>query len=40
MIGFVAGALIGGTLGVTAMCLCRVASYADSQHAFSEHENN
>ena len=29
MIGFIVGALVGGTLGVTTMCLCSAASEAD-----------
>lgn len=29
MIGFLIGAVLGGTVGVTAMCMCSVASEAD-----------
>ena len=29
MVGFLIGCMIGGTVGVTAMCLCSAASAAD-----------
>lgn len=29
MIGFIIGTLVGGTAGVTVMCLCRAAAEAD-----------
>lgn len=29
MLGFIIGLFVGGTIGVFAMCLCRVASEAD-----------
>ncbi|MBR6872914.1 MAG: DUF3789 domain-containing protein [Ruminococcus sp.] len=29
MIGFIIGTFVGSAVGVTAMCLCRVASEAD-----------
>ena len=31
MMQFIAGAMLGGTLGVLAMCLCIAASRADEQ---------
>ena len=31
MIQFIAGAMVGGTVGVLAMCLCIAASRADEQ---------
>lgn len=31
MIQFIAGAMIGGTVGVLAMCICIAASRADEQ---------
>lgn len=29
MIGFIVGCMVGGTVGIFTMCLCRVASVAD-----------
>ena len=29
MIGFIVGCIVGGTVGIFTMCLCRVASEAD-----------
>ena len=31
MIGFVIGALLGGTVGVTTMCICSVAGQSDRE---------
>ena len=33
MMHFIAGAILGGTLGVLAMCLCIAASRADNEEA-------
>ncbi|MBR1383238.1 MAG: DUF3789 domain-containing protein [Ruminococcus sp.] len=36
MIGFLIGAVLGGTVGVTAMCLARVASDSDDRLPFDD----
>ncbi len=38
MLGFLAGCLVGGTVGMTAACLCTAAKEADRQMGAEQYE--
>ena len=38
MLGFLAGCLVGGTVGMTAACLCSAAREADRQMGAEQYE--